>query len=302
MSKQKEIKKRINSIANTQQITKAMKMVAAAKLRRAQDNLLNGRPYAFHLLQTIRRLAALSDLDESDHPLLRSPKGTKTLLLVLTSDRGLCGAFNVNIIRRAEQFIRDNQNSLDRLSLAFIGKKAYEYFKKRYKDISYYFEGIYESLSIENIHDQVIPKLIDDFTSEKIDQIYILYNEFKSVISQRIVIEQLLPLSIFSGSDLAEEGLAEAYTPSRQENLEYIYEPEPRKLLNHILPLHLSVQLYHSLQESFAAEMGARMSAMENATKNASELIDKLTLAFNRARQAAITTEIIEVINGAQAL
>ncbi len=305
MSKQKEIRKRINSVKNTQQITKAMKMVAAAKLRRAQENLFKGRPYAQHLIQTIRRLASQVP-STSLHPLLRKPEGTKTLLIIITSDRGLCGSFNFNIIRVAEQFISENKDSLDSLELAFIGRKAYEYFKRRVDNIAYYFEGIYESLSIEHIHDQVIPVLIEDFVGERFDQVFILYNEFKSVVSQQIVIEQFLPLQILEGQgeknhfDYFRDGTAG--NNNNREHIEYLYEPSPKEIFKHLLPLHLSVQLFHSLEESFAAEMGARMSAMENATKNAGELIDRLTLAFNRARQASITTEIIEVINGAQAL
>ncbi len=301
MANLKEIRKRIVSVKNTQQITRAMRMVAAAKLRRAQESLMQGRPYALNLLQTIRRLASSSQFDASTNPLMRKPEHQRILLLVLTSDRGLCGAFNANIIRKLERFLASNQGRLDSIDVAFIGRKGYEYFRRRDVNITHYFREVYDGLSMEKVRDHVAPVLIQEFSDEKYDQVFILYNEFKSVIAQTVVIQKLLPISLEDELGLAEEGLA-ASPSTEWGGGEYIYEPDPQSLLEHLLPLHISTQIFHALRESFAAEMGARMSAMESATNNASDLIASLTLLFNRARQAKITTEIIEIVSGAEAL
>jgi F-type H+-transporting ATPase subunit gamma len=299
----KQIRKRIVSVKNTQQITKAMKMVAAARLRRAQDTLLKGRHYAINLILTIRRLSlALQESEEQVHQLLRHHGTKRTLLVVITSDRGFCGGFNTNIIRKTEQFMREHALQLDCLDLAFIGRKGYDYFRRRISNIAHYFRDLYNDLSAETIREQVTQVLIDDFIAEKYDQIFLLYNEFKSAVSQRLVIEKLLPIEAEDEMHFAEEGQISESATEICKVPEYIYEPQPRELLMHLLPLHLSTQIFHAIQESYAAEMGARMSAMENATNNATELIDKLTIAFNRARQAAITKELIEIISGADAL
>lgn len=302
MANLKEIRKRIVSVKNTQQITRAMRMVAAAKLRRAQESLIQGRPYALNLLRTIRRLSQATEFDGNTHPLMRHPTRSRTLLLVLTSDRGLCGAFNANIIRKTERFLAENATRLDQIDLAFIGRKAYDYFRRRPVNVIRHFAHIYENLSSENVADQVAPFLIQEFIDDKYDQVFLLYNEFKSVVTQRVVVEKLLPISPGEHTDLVEEGMVAELAEDEQQATQYIYEPSPEKLLEHLLPLHIGTQIFHALQESFAAEMGARMSAMENATNNARDLIARLTLAFNRARQASITTEIIEIVSGAEAL
>ncbi len=304
MANLKAIRKRINSVKSTQQITKAMKMVAAAKLRKAQDALLNGRPYALHLIKTISRLA--SKIEESSHPLLRQPREDgDTLLLIITSDRGLCGAFNANINRTAEHFIRQHldKKTQGKLHLAFIGRKGREYFSRRSEQygtpIDYNFTGVFDDLTIERTND-IIHTLIQDFTSEKYDKIYLIYNEFKSAIAQRVLVEHLFPIATLPDDEDSE--LENSSENSEHLIQEYLYEPELEHLLNHLLPLHLSTHLFRALKESFASEMGARMTAMEAATNNASDLIAQLTLDFNRARQAAITTELIEIISGAEAL
>lgn len=302
MANLKEIRKRIVSVKNTQQITRAMRMVAAAKLRRAQESLLQGRPYALNLLRTIRRLSSSTQFDASTHPLMRKPKGQRTLLVVLTSDRGLCGAFNANIIRKTERFLAENEDRLDSIDLAFIGRKAYDYFRRRSDNIQHYFRDVYEDLSMEAVGDTVAPVLIQEFVDKKYDQIFLLYNEFKSVIAQTVVVEKLLPIAPEDDLGLAEEGMIADLDLNADMAGDYIYEPAPEQLLGHLLPLHISTQIFRALKESFAAEMGARMSAMESATNNANDLISSLTLAFNRARQAAITTEIIEIVSGAEAL
>lgn len=302
MANLKEIRKRRVSVKNTQQITRAMRMVAAAKLRRAQESLIQGRPYALHLLRTIRRLSKATNFDAGTHPLMRKPTHSRTLLLVLTSDRGLCGAFNANIIRKTERFLAENSARLEQIDLAFIGRKAYDYFRRRPVNIVRHFKDVYQHLSSETVGDQVSPFLIQEFSEEKYDQVFLLYNEFKSVVTQRVVVEQLLPILPGDFSDLAEEGMVSELQEEEEKAVQYIYEPSPEKLLEHLLPLHISTQIFHALQESFAAEMGARMSAMENATNNASDLLSRLTLLFNRARQASITTEIIEIVSGAEAL
>lgn len=288
MAKLKSIRSRISSVKNTQQITRAMKMVAAAKLRRAQESLMKGRPYAIRLFETISHIA--SRVSQEAHPLLQPPQGSRTRVLLITSDRGLCGAFNANIQRRLEAFASQHRSSLDSLELVCIGRKGYDYFRRRAFPIPHYFRGVFDRLEIE----QIIPiaqTLIQDFLDKKYDKLLILYNEFKSVASQNVVVEQLLP--IVPKSSLSDES-------SGSDN--YVYEPSQDKLLAYLLPLHIRTQIFRALRESFAAEMGARMSAMEAANKNAKEMIGKLTLAFNRARQAAITTELVEIISGASAL
>ena len=262
---------------------------------------MQGRPYALNLVQTIRRLSTSSQFDASTNALMRKPKHQRILMLVMTSDRGLCGAFNANIIRKLEWFIATNKDRLDCIDVAFIGRKGYEYFRRRDVNVVHYFREVYDGLSMEKVRDDVAPVLIQEFVDEKYDQVFMLYNEFKSVIAQQVVIEKILPISLEDELGLAEEGLI-AGESTQLGGGDYIYEPDPQSLLEHLLPLHISTQIFHALRESFAAEMGARMSAMESATNNASDLIASLTLAFNRARQAAITTEIIEIVSGAEAL
>jgi F-type H+-transporting ATPase subunit gamma len=283
----KAIRRRIGSVRNTQQITRAMKMVAAAKLRRAQETILKGRPYALRLLHTISSLAQRVESDA--HPLLKDHEGARVLLVVITSDRGLCGAFNANIIRTTEQFLQTQKDKYESISLALIGRKSYDYFKRRDYPIAHIFPEVFQNLGME-VAREIGRTLVAEFIDETFDEVHLVYNEFKSTISQRVVVEKLMP---FSPLELEDE---------QTETIEYIYEPDRDSLLTHLLPMHVDTQVHRTLRESYAAEMGARMTAMEAATNNAKEMIAYLTLQFNRARQAAITKELMEIIGGAEAL
>lgn len=286
MSKLKSIRKRIGSVKNTAKITKAMKMVAAARLRKAQSAIETLRPYAFKTRDIIAQLAARADF--SDHPLLEQRPPKKVELLILTSDRGLCGAFNSNINRAAERYIRINEPGHETIELDIVGKKGVEYFKRREVSVNTVFKDILIDPNQEKAS-EIAEHAIRRFTEEGLDALYVVYNEFKSAITQKVVVEQLLPIVPAP----LDEG---KYLP------EYIYEPGKREILDAVIPGHVTVQVYRMLLESVASEMGARMSAMDSATKNAGELIGKLTLQYNRARQAAITRELIEIISGMEAL
>lgn len=286
MSKLKSIRKRIGSVKNTAKITKAMKMVAAARLRKAQTAIETLRPYAFKTRDIIAQLAARADF--SDHPLLEQRPPKKVELLILTSDRGLCGAFNSNINRTAERYIRINEPGHETIELDIVGKKGVEYFKRREVSVNTVFKDILIDPNQEKAS-EIAEHAIRRFTEEGLDALYVVYNEFKSAITQKVVVEQLLPIVPAP----LDEG---KYLP------EYIYEPGKREILDAVIPGHVTVQVYRMLLESVASEMGARMSAMDSATKNAGELIGKLTLQYNRARQAAITRELIEIISGMEAL
>lgn len=286
MSKLKSIRKRIGSVKNTAKITKAMKMVAAARLRKAQTAIETLRPYAFKTRDIIAQLAARADF--SDHPLLEQRPPKKVELLILTSDRGLCGAFNSNINRTAERYIRINEPGHETIELDIVGKKGVEYFKRREVSVNTVFKDILTDPNQEKAS-EIAEHAIRRFTEEGLDALYVVYNEFKSAITQKVVVEQLLPIVPAP----LDEG---KYLP------EYIYEPGKREILDAVIPGHVTVQVYRMLLESVASEMGARMSAMDSATKNAGELIGKLTLQYNRARQAAITRELIEIISGMEAL
>jgi len=279
-----DIRRRIRSVKNTQQITKAMKMVAAAKLRRAQERMFAARPYAAGLRQVLASVATRVDINS--HPLLQSREPErKVVVVVVTADRGLCGAFNSNVIRAAQNFIREK--SFESVELLTIGRKAGDFFKRRPIPIR---ENVFvaQALSIE-VARRIADGLIKDFIEEKIDGVYVVYNEFKSLIAQHVRAERLLPI------------MSEFDATPDQPSIDYLYEPGPEEILSDLLPKHIEFQLYRVLLESAAAEQGARMTAMEAATKNASDMINFLTLTYNRIRQAAITKEIIEIVSGASA-
>jgi len=279
-----DIRRRIRSVKNTQQITKAMKMVAAAKLRRVQERMYAARPYAAGLRQVLASVATRVDI--SAHPLLQSREPEKNVVvIVITADRGLCGAFNSNVIRAAQNFIRER--SFEAVELLTIGRKANDFFKRRTIPIR---RSVFvaQALSL-GVAKEIADSLIKDFVAEKIDGVYVVYNEFKSVIAQNVRAERLLPIT------------AEFQTKSEQPAVDYLYEPGPEEILSDLLPKHIEFQLYRVLLESAAAEEGARMTAMEAATKNASDMINFLTLTYNRIRQASITKEIIEIVSGAAA-
>jgi F-type H+-transporting ATPase subunit gamma len=283
MAKTQDIKRRIRSVRNTMQLTKAMKMVAAAKLRRAQERMLKARPYSQAMLKVLRSLAARANPEE--HPLLQVHGDRKVEVVVVTADKGLCGGFNAGIIRAAETFSR----GLFEKELTFytVGKKGRDYFRRRVnvgRELVDAFRVVEFSIAQE-----IAQGLIERYVSGELDQIYLVYNEFKSAIQAKPVVLQLLPI--------APEELADGETLD-----EYIYEPSAEELFTSLLPSYVENQVFQAMLESTAAEHAARMAAMESASKNAGELIDSLTLTMNRVRQASITTEIIEVVSGAEAL
>ena len=279
-----DIRRRIRSVRNTQQITKAMKMVSAAKLRRAQEAVLSARPYAGQILKVVRSLRARSET--RPHPLLAEREEQKIQLVVITADKGLCGAFNANIVKAAEGFIRERGGKS--IDLFCVGRKGRDYFGKRTTPIGHQQVNLFHRVEFGHAR-EITGKLVSQFLSGERDAVYLLYNEFKSVIQQRIVVERLLPIPPMLLS-------------SEQTPVDYIYEQPAAEILNTLMPKHVEVQVFRALLESSAAEHGARMTAMDAATNNAVEMIESLTLTMNRARQAGITNEIIEVVSGAAAL
>jgi F-type H+-transporting ATPase subunit gamma len=278
-----DIRRRIRSVKSTQQITKAMKMVSAAKLRRAQEAMFAARPYARKMMEVLNSMASRATPDA--HPLLQERGHEKVLLVVITADKGLCGAFNANIIRTASRFLLDRQNG--EVDLALVGRKGRDFFRRRAFTVRSERVGVFQALRYQTAR-ELAGELMEAFTRGEADQVFLVFNEFKSVIQQRLVIDRLLPIE------------RHALRP-QEPNLDYLYEPEPAGIFATILPKHVEVQVWKALLESQAAEHGARMTSMDAATNNASEMIDRLTLYMNKVRQAAITKEIIEVVSGAGA-
>jgi len=278
-----DIRRRIRTVKNTQQITKAMKMVSAAKLRRAQEAMFAARPFARKMLEVLNSLATRANPDA--HPLLRERPVQKVLLVVVTADKGLAGGFNSNIIRAATRFLRSDAVAGKHVELEVVGRKGRDFFRRRAVTIRTEEIGLFQSLQFARAQ-QIAQRLIRTYVDEQMDQIWIAFNEFKTVVQQRIVVERLLPI----------ERLDLQPTEPAQD---YIYEPDPKAIFDHLLPRHVEVQVWRALLESAAAEHGARMAAMDAASNNAAEMIDRLTLYMNKVRQAAITKEIIEVVSGA---
>jgi F-type H+-transporting ATPase subunit gamma len=281
-----DLRRRIRAVKSTQQITKAMKMIAASRLRKSQERVVNARPFAIQTERVLRDLAARTDA--SAHPLLAVREEKTVLAFVLTSDKGLCGSFNTNIIKAASQAIlaRPDQH----VNLGLIGRKGRDFFRRRGFPVIHERVNVFQHLKFEDAV-AIADVAIEQYTAEKADSVYLIYNEFKSVIQQRIVAEKLLPIP---RADLNEADVAA--------RVDYIYEPNPAELFERMLPGHVRVQVWRALLESAAAENAARMTAMDAATKNATDMIDGLTLYMNKVRQAGITREIIEVVSGAQAL
>lgn len=280
----KAIRKRIGSVKSTQQITKAMKMVSAAKLRRAQDAAEQARPYAAKLSALLRAVAR--QVGPESHPLLAGREHERHIdLLLVTSDRGLCGAYNSNLIRRAEGFFTEHGSARVRLTL--VGRKAYDYFRKRPVEIQQHhvnlFGGPDHPLAV-----RVASGFARSFAAGEVDAVYLIYSHFRSALSQVPTVQQLLPLSAAAAGDA--------------DMVEYLYEPDPATLLDRLLRRYVTALIDHAFLESIASEHAARMTAMDSATSNASEMIDRLTLEMNRARQAAITKELMEIVSGAEAL
>jgi F-type H+-transporting ATPase subunit gamma len=278
-----DIRRRIRSVKNTQQITKAMKMVSAAKLRRAQEAMFAARPYARKMLEVLGDLAVRAESDA--HPLLQNRGNQRIALYVITSDKGLCGGFNANIIRTAVRFLNERQG--EDVSLGLLGRKGRDFFRRRQYKVRTEQVGIFQALRYSHAQ-QLAKAVMEDFLKGEFDQLYLVYNEFKSVIQQRVVVDHLLPI---------ERGEIKPGAPEQ----DYIYEPSARGIFSGLLPKLIETQIWHALLESAAAEHAARMTAMDAATNNASDVIESLTLYMNKVRQAAITKEIIEVVSGASA-
>ncbi len=302
MANLKLIRKRISSVKSTQKITRAMKMVAGARLSRAQQRITAIRPYAVKTSEVLREVVGPAGSAEGaavvDHPLLVRREEKAALLLVITSDRGLCGAFNTNILRAAERNWREREANGQKVQIAVVGRKGRDYFKRRGAPLYHVFSGIWEQLDLEQARN-VARTVLKPFLAGEVDSIYIVYNEFKSAMTQRVVTEPLFPLA---AEDEAEaDAKAEPAEGAQFENA-FIFEPNREALMDRLVPMYIEISVLRALLESMASELGARMTAMDSATKNASEMIGKLTLQYNRARQAAITTELMEIIGGAEAL
>ncbi|MEX0929512.1 MAG: ATP synthase F1 subunit gamma [Balneolales bacterium] len=298
MANLRDIRDRIGSVKNTQQITRAMKMVAAARLRKAQQSLLAARPYSSRLKEVIARL--MRNTDTRDELLRPRPDPEQVLFIVIASDRGLCGGFNANLFRVIENRIeRDFREKVknDNFSMICIGKKANDHFKKRGYTLHGNYSGFFEDYTYEKTAD-IMEWVVDRFKKKKFDAVYLCFNEFMSAISQRRLIEPLLPVA----GEFNEEGPEGSPEDEYKAGIDYIYEPSPEKIIKELVPLHLNIQLWRSILESHGSEQGARMAAMDNATENAGEIISDLQLKYNQARQAAITTEISEIVSGAEAL
>ncbi len=286
MATLREIRTRISSIHSTQQITKAMKMVAAAKMRKAQESILAIRPYAYKLRDLIADLTATTS-ENSGISLMESRPVKKTLFVVIAADRGLCGAFNSNIFRNLLE--RLNKYDKEEYTLYTVGRKSYDFFRKRNYLIENHKINFFNWLDFQDAVD-ISRNLVSLYKGKKYDRIEVVYNEFKSAISQLVISEQFLPFKPDEESQQAKS------------QVDYIYEPDKKAILNEVIPKNLNVQIWRMLLESNAAEQAARMTAMENATENAQEIVDKLTIFYNRSRQASITTEITEIVSGAEAL
>ena len=283
----RDIKRKITSVKKTQQITKAMKMVAAAKLRRAQDRVIAARPYSRKMLAVIANLAGR--VERAQHPLLAKREPRKVKLVVLTSDRGLCGAYNTNILRKAVEAVKQFKAEGKEVKVNVVGRKGRDFFRKR---SAYTLGKVWSDLGMVDYDKaaDVGKNIVERFTAGETDEVYLLYNEFKSVIAQKVTLEKLLPVEPPAESD------------PFMASVDYLYEPSAESILGSILPKHIEVQVYRSMLESQASEMGARMTAMDSATRNAKDMIERLTLKFNKQRQAAITKEISEIVGGAEAL
>ena len=286
MAGSRDILRRIRSVKNTQQITKAMKAVSASKLKKAQAAMLATRPYANKLMTVISSLAARAPREY--HPLLAHRGERRVEFVVLTSDRGLCGSFNTNVLKRAVALYAEKKAANCDVTLNIVGRKGKEYLKRREYELRKEWTGISGRLNYSHAA-MVAQEIIENYDKAEVDEVYLIYNEFKSALTQTVIAEKILPIEppeAVTGGGLGD----------------YIYEPSPEALLDTLLPKHVEFQVYRALRESEASELGARMSAMDSASTNAREMIGKLTLKYNKARQAAITKELMEIIGGAEAL
>jgi F-type H+-transporting ATPase subunit gamma len=283
MAKTQDIKRRIRSIGNTRQLTRAMKMVSAAKLRRAQERIIKARPYAHKVLRILQSLAARANPELN--PLLQVHEGNHVELFVLTGDKGLCGSFNANIVRKGELFARELADR--EITISAVGKRGRDYYRRRGFNVHREWVDVFRDVQFP-LAAEMADDIMGRYIGNELDEVYLVYNEFKSAIQCTPVIQRLLPV--------------EPLDAAQGETDDYIYEPEPAQLFKALLPHYVQQTVFQSLLESVAAEHAARMTAMDNATKNAGELIESLTLHMNKVRQTAITTEILEVVSGAEAL
>ena len=282
----KALRRRIASIRSTQQITRAMKMVAAARLRRAQERIIEARPFADKMREVLQSLSLRTDPEV--HPLLARREMKRVELVVITTDRGLCGSFNQNVFRRVERFFRENRPLHEEISLTLVGRKGLEYFRRRGASIIRDYVNRFRDIDYEAAA-TIGRDVVEDYTSKAVDGVFLVYNEFRSPLVQRIMIKELLPIEPIEAEP--------DYYP-----VEYIYEPSADAILSELLPRYVEVQIYRALLESVAGEHGARMTAMDAATENAQDMIERLTLMYNKARQSAITKEMLEIVAGAEAL
>ena len=291
MATLRDIKRRIVGVKNTQQITKAMKMVSAARLRRAQENIINARPYSRKIAEVLSNLLSIEK--NLNNPLFEKREVKKIAVVVVTSDRGLCGAFNMNIIREAEQTIQNNyaeMNEAGNVLLYCVGKKGVDYFSKKNYKLEGSYPGIFAHLDFP-FASKLVSDLKEKFISKEVDEVFVIYNAFKSVVQQELKITKLLPVQPIENK-----------TDTNSNNSEFLYEPDKATIINSLVPRHLNAQVWTALLDSYASELGARMTAMDMATENAKELIRTLQITYNKKRQAAITTEILEIVSGANAL
>ena len=288
-----DIRRRIKSVKNTQQITKAMKMVSAAKLKRAQDRVMTARPFANKMMEVLAELAKRTD-EDFHHPLLDLRADERYVVVLITADKGLCGAFNTNLTKAAQAFMKEHPGKA--IEIFAVGRKGRDFFRNRHAVMAGEFIGLTGKGRVELSEALEVARSIMKLYTEDsgVDKVYLIYNEFKSVLQQRVVLEQLLPVS---------RAKEEEVDPKAAVSLvDYVYEQPPAEMFSQLLPRLVETQVFRAMLESVASEQGARMTAMDSASKNASELIDSLTLNMNRIRQAAITNEIIEVVSGAAAL
>jgi F-type H+-transporting ATPase subunit gamma len=293
MATLRDIQRRIRSVQSTQKITRAMKLVAAAKLRRAQERILAARPYAAKMGELLGNLvSAASGSDGAQHPLLEQREGPRRQIVIITADKGLAGAFNSNVIRRALELAR--QSNTTEVALVVVGRKARDFYRRRPWTIKRDMIGFWDRLAYSHAS-ELADYFMQQYLDGEVDEVWLVYNEFRSVAVQRPVREQLLPIprKAEGGTDAAS---------SDATAVDYIYEPNPRAILGELLPRHVRTQVFKALMESLAGEYGARMTAMEAATKNAKEMIDVLTIQYNKARQEKITKELLDIVGGAEAL
>jgi F-type H+-transporting ATPase subunit gamma len=296
----KAIRTRITSVKNTRKITRAIKLVSTAKLRRAQEALIAARPYASAITQVVSELSAVAGAES--HKLFEERPLSKVAIVVMTSDRGQAGAFNANVVKAVERYAANELSGATEVSLRIIGRKGNQYFARRRATVTS-FDIAPTGVSALELARETANRAIDDFTSGKVDRVYLAYNEFRSAISQVTRVKQILPVVPEKSTALTTTaGAAHAAPSAPSESSDFLYEPGKQELLNRLVPLYVQIQLYRASLESIAAFFAAQMTAMENATKNAGEMVARLTLSYNRARQASITKELLEIIGGAEAL